>query len=268
VFELRSSSGAPPRGPAPDPAHIRLPLPRPLRVATEFPLVGRDPELARVRQLWAKRAHGPRFAIVAGEAGIGKTRLAAELAVAVHGEGALVLYGRCDEGLAVPYQPWVEALRPVAEAVGLDRLRAEVGRLAPDLARLLPELDALGQPVSSDPETERYTLFEAVTALIETATRAQRVLLVLDDLHWAAQPTLLMLRHLMRSERPLRALVLSTYRETELAPDHPLPRLLADLQRDASATTVRIGGLDERGIAALLEAAAGHALDERAAEFA
>jgi hypothetical protein len=71
----------------------------------------------------------------------------------------------------------------------------------------------------------------------------------------------------MRSERPLRALVLGTYRETELAFDHPLPQLLADLQRDASATTLRIGGLDERGIAALLEAAAGHALDEPAADF-
>jgi class 3 adenylate cyclase/tetratricopeptide (TPR) repeat protein len=250
-----------------EPARVRLPLPRPLHVATEFPLVGRDREVARVRQLWAKANPGAHAAIVAGEAGIGKTRLASELARAVHGEGALVLYGRCDEGLSVPYQPWVEALRPAAAAIGLDRLRAELGGLAPDLTRLLPEFDALGQPVSADPETERYTLFEAVTALIEAATRAQRVLLVLDDLHWAARPTLLMLRHLLRSERPLGALVLGTYRETELAADHPLPQLLADLQRDASATTLRIGGLDERGIAALLEAAAGHALDEPAADF-
>jgi tetratricopeptide (TPR) repeat protein len=168
----------------------------------------------------------------------------------------------------VPYQPWVEALRPVVEAIGLERLRSELGRLAPDLARLLPELDALGQPMGSDAETERYTLFEALTALIETATRAQPALLVLDDLHWAARPTLLMLRHLIRSQRPLRVVVLATYRETELAPDHPLPPLIADLQRDARATTVRIGGLDESGIAALLEAAAGHALDEPGREFA
>jgi class 3 adenylate cyclase/tetratricopeptide (TPR) repeat protein len=248
-------------------ARVRLPLPRPLRVATEFPLLGRDRELARVRQTWTKEIPGAHAAIVAGEAGIGKTRLASELALAVHGEGALVLYGRCDEGLAVPYQPWVEALRPAAAAIGLDRLRAELGHLAPELARLLPELDALGRPASAGPETERYTLFEAVTALIETATRAQRLLLVLDDLHWAARPTLLLLRHLVRSERPLRALVLGTYREAELAPDHPLPQLLADLQRDASATTVRIGGLDERGIAALLQATAGHPLDDEATEF-
>jgi tetratricopeptide (TPR) repeat protein len=219
-----------------------------------------------VRQLWTKEIPGAHAAIVAGEAGIGKTRLASELACAVHGEGALVLYGRCDEGLGVPYQPWVEALRPAAAAIGRDRLRAELGRLAPELARLLPELDA-GEPLRADPETERYTLFEAVTALIETATSAQRALLVLDDLHWAARPTLLMLRHLIRSDRPLRALVLGTYRETELAPDHPLAQLLADLQRDAGATTVHIAGLDERGIAALLQATAGHALDEEATEF-
>jgi class 3 adenylate cyclase/tetratricopeptide (TPR) repeat protein len=250
-----------------EPAHVRLPLPRTLHVATEFPLIGRDRELARMRQLWTKAIPGARAAIVAGEAGIGKTRLASELALAVHGEGALVLYGRCDEGLAVPYQPWVEAMRPAAAAIGLDRLRAQLGHLAPALTRLLPELDALGRPASADPETERYTLFEAVAALMETATRAQRALLVLDDLHWAAQPTLLMLRHLIRSERPLRALVLGTYRETELAPDHPLTQLLADLQRDAGTTTVRIGGLGAHGIAALLEATAGHALDKRATEF-
>jgi DNA-binding SARP family transcriptional activator len=267
VFELRTSGAAAPGGPASGPAHIRLPIPQPLQVATEFPLVGRDPELVRLRELWAGTTGGARAVIVAGEAGIGKTRLAAELARAVHGEGALVLYGRCDEGLAVPYQPWVEALRPVTGAIGLDRLRSEVGRLAPELSRLWPELDALGQPVSADPETERYTLFEAVSALIETATRAQSALLVLDDLHWSARPTLLILRHLIRSNRPLGTLVLGTYRETELAADHPLSQLLADLRRDASVTMVRIGGLDESGIAALLEAAAGHALDERAAEF-
>jgi predicted ATPase len=91
---------------------------------------------------------------------------------------------------------------------------------------------------------------------------------VLDDLHWAAQPTLLMLRYLIRSERPLRTLVLGSYRETELTPAGALMQLLADLQRDASATTVQVGGLNEHGIAALLEAAAGHALAEPGREFA
>jgi predicted ATPase len=228
------------------------------------PFVGRDTELARLRERWKGVCVGARAAIIlGGEPGIGKTRLASELARAVHEQGALVLYGRCDEGLAVPYQPFVEALRPYARAVGLDRLRAELGHLAPELGRLLPELAALGEPIRADPESERFALFEAVAALIETATREQRALLVLDDLHWAARPTLLMLRHLIRSERPLGALLLGTYRETELDLAQPLAQLLADLQRDASTERLSIRGLDEPAIAALLEAAVGHTLDER-----
>jgi DNA-binding SARP family transcriptional activator len=267
VFELRPRAGAPPQEGAPVTAPTRLPLPRPLRAATDFPFVGRDRELARLHELWAQAPHEVRAVIVGGEAGIGKTRLAAELARAVHDDGALVLYGRCDEGLAVPYQPFVEALRPAARVIGLDRLRAELGPQAPNLARLWPELEALGEPPHVDPETDRYRLFEAVNALLEAAARERPTLLVLDDLQWAAQPTLLMLRHLIRSERPLGAFVLGTRRTTELAPDHQLGHLLADLQRDMSVASVPIRGLDERAIAALLEAAAGHTLDERAGEL-
>ena len=119
-----------------------------------------------------------------------------------------------------------------------------------------------------DPETERYRLFEAVSALVEVATREQRALLVLDDLHWAAQPTLLMLRHLIRSERPLGALVLGTYRETGArARSSAGPARCGPAARRQRDEACGIAGLDERAIAALLEAAAGHALDERAAEF-
>jgi hypothetical protein len=194
--------------------------------------------------------------------------LAFEFARALHADGALVLYGRCDDGLAVPYQPFVEALRTYAVAVGIDRIRAELGRLGPHLALLLPEVDELGEPRRADPETERLRLFEAVAALVEMATREQPVLLVLDDLHWAAPPTLLMMRHLIRAQSSSPLLVLGTYRETELDRGHPLVQVIADLQRDASTEAVLIGGLDEGGISELLEAAAGHTLDARAAALA
>jgi DNA-binding SARP family transcriptional activator/tetratricopeptide (TPR) repeat protein len=247
---------------------LRLPLARALDAPMGTPFVGRDTELTCLRERWKGVCGGERAAVVlGGEPGIGKTRLASELAHEVHQQGALVLYGRCDEGLAVPYQPFVEALRPYARAVGVDRLRAELGDLAPELGRLLPELVGLGEPIRSDPESERFALFEAVAALIETATREQRALLVLDDLHWAARPTLLMLRHLIRSERPLGALLLGTYRETELDLGQPLAQLLADLRRDASTERLSIGGLDEPAIAVLLEAAVGDALDERASRL-
>jgi predicted ATPase len=110
-------------------------------------------------------------------------------------------------------------------------------------------------------------VFEAVAALVEAMTHERRVLLVLDDLHWAAIPTLLLLRHLIRCELPFSALLLCTYRETELEPGHLLAQLLADLHRDACAERLSIGGLDEPEIATLLEAAVGHSSDERASEL-
>ena len=268
VFALRSPASVPQEEPLVEPAGARLPPPRPLRFPADASFVGREAEVGSLRKLWAEVSDGGRAAaFLAGEAGIGKTRLASELALPVHGEGALVLYGRCDEGLAVPYQPFVEALRPYTSAVGPARLQAELGPFASQLGRVLPELEALGEPARGDPESERFALFEAVSTLLEAATRKRPALLVLDDLHWAAPPTLLMLRHLIRSDRPMQTLVLGTYRDTELDATHPLAALLADLQRDTSATSVRVGGLDERAIGALLEAAAGHTLDERGGDL-
>jgi DNA-binding SARP family transcriptional activator len=243
----------------------RLPLPRSLDVPTNSLFVGRDTELACLRELWTGLGGAsPAAVILGGEPGIGKTRLAAEHARAVYRQGGLVLYGRCDERLAVPYQPFVEALRPYLTAVGRDRIRIELGDLAPELGRIVPELAGLGEPVRADPESERLVLFEAVARLLETMTGQQRALLVLDDLHWAANPTLLLLRHLVRSERPLNALVLGTYRDTELAAAAPLTQLLADLHRGASAEHLSVRGLDEPAIAALLQATTGPAPEEHA----
>jgi DNA-binding SARP family transcriptional activator/class 3 adenylate cyclase len=256
VYELRR----PESGLVTEPGRVSLELPRPLQRQAGSPLVGRAEELARLCELWSRTPGGPRAVFVAGEPGIGKTRLAAELAATARADGALVLYGCCDEGLAVPYQPFVAALHRYIDAIGPDHVRGAVEGLSPDLARLLPGLDGLGDAVRADPETERWRLFEAVAALLEAATREQPALLVLDDLHWATGPTLLLLRHLIRSERALRFLALGTYRETELEPGHPLARLLADLERDSRVATVGVRGLDARAIAELLEHAAGHPL--------
>jgi len=255
VFELRAAAGSSPAESSIAAEPIVLELPRSLQPTARFAFVGRDAELARLRECWEQVRGSARSAIViGGEPGIGKTRLASEFAAAVHEQGALVLYGRCDEGLAVPYQPFVEALRRYTSAVGLDGLRAGLGHLAPELGRLLPELaGGLGEPVRADPESERFALFEAVAALIEVMTREQRALLVLDDLHWAARPTLLLLRHLIRCERPLRVLIVGCYRETDVDAGDPLGQLLADLHRDASAERLSIGGLGEPAIATLLE---------------
>jgi class 3 adenylate cyclase len=267
VFELRSRSYASAGRSHAAAGLVTLGLPRALHVADGSPFAGRAMELGRLRTRWTEVCDGACSAVLmGGEPGIGKTRLAAELARAVREQDGLVLYGRCDEGLAVPYQPFVEALRPYARAVGLDHVRAELGHLAPELGRLLPELAVLGKPARADPESERFALFEAVAALIEAMTREQPALLILDDLHWSATPALLLLRHLIRSERPLNLLLLGTYRQTEVDPGEPLAHVLADLHRDAATECLRIHGLDESAIAALLDAAVGHPLGDRGSQ--
>ncbi|MBV8993271.1 MAG: adenylate/guanylate cyclase domain-containing protein, partial [Pseudonocardiales bacterium] len=181
--------------------------------------VGRDGELDRLGQLWKEAAAGElRVVLVAGEPGVGKTRLAAELARRVHDEGAMVLAGRCDEDLGVPYQPFVETLRHFVDHGEL--LAGRLGRYGGELARLVPEVGgrvpALPPPLRSDPETERYWLFDAVASWLVAASTDEPVLLVLDDLHWAAKPTLMLFRHVVRA-RGGRVLVLGTYRDSELA---------------------------------------------------
>jgi class 3 adenylate cyclase/tetratricopeptide (TPR) repeat protein len=229
--------------------------------------VGRDRELERLQQLWKEAAAGElRVALLAGEPGVGKTRLAAELAGRVHDEGGVVLAGRCDEYLGVPYQPVVEVLRHFVDHTPAEDLAHGLGRYMGELVRLVPELPErvtdLPPPLRSDPETERYRLFDAVAAWLGAVAAETPVLLVLDDLQWGAKPTLLLLRHVVRSAEPKRILVLGTYRDTELGHDHPLVEILADLRRQASVERLSLVGLDSSGVAAFMEQAGGHALDD------
>lgn len=249
------------------------PLPRasvalpPLLTAVGWIFVGRDDELNRLEHLWKEAVAGERrVALVAGEPGVGKTRLGAELARKVHDEGATVLVGRCDEDLGVPFQPFVEALRHLVDHVEASELRQRLGRYAGELERLLPALrerlpDA-PPPLRSDPETERYRLFEAVTAWLAASSGHEPVLMILDDLQWAAKPTLQLLRHVARSPEGMRLLILGTYRDTELHHDHPLVELLADLRRQTGIERLSLSGFDQAAVADFMAQAAGHDMDE------
>lgn len=242
-----------------------VPLP-PLLTDVGRVFVGRDSALDRLHSLWEDVAAGERrVALVAGEPGVGKTRLSAEFARFVHEAGCTVLAGRCDEDLGVPFQPFVEALRHQIEHAApaelprlLGRHGGELERLSPGLRERLPDTPP---SLVSDPETERYRLFEAVTAWLAASAGEEPLLVILDDLQWAGKPTLLLLRHIARAADRMRLLIVGTYRDTELQPDHPLVELLADLRRQHGVERLSLAGFDRSQVADYLASSAGHGMD-------
>jgi class 3 adenylate cyclase/tetratricopeptide (TPR) repeat protein len=254
------------QAPAPDEPVPAVPMPR-LLAGTSRIFVGRDAELARLRGLWSEVVVGnPRVVFIGGEPGVGKTRLAGEFSSRAHDEGATVLAGHCDESLGVPYQPFVEALRHFIEHTPRPGLPGRLGRHPEELSRLIPELaeqmPGMAPPVRADPETERYRLFEAVASWLGVAAQNQPVLFVLDDLQWAAKPTLLMLRHVVGAIESSAVLILATYRDVDLTRSHPLVELFADVHRQGLDERLHVAGLSPTEVAALLEARAGHELDD------
>ena len=184
----------------------------------------------------------------------------------MHKVGGTVLFGRCDEGMGVPYQPFVEALEQFLEYAPDRDLREQLGHHAGEFARLCPEsiqrVPGLPRPLQSDPATERYRLFDAVAAWLRAATVARPILLVLDDLHWANTPTLLLLRHLVRATVNAALLFVGTYRDTEVDRAHFLTKLLADLRVVSGVEILPLRGLDEDGAIEFVEQAMGSRLDE------
>ena len=248
------------------------PLPPVLGAPSPFDLAGRARELEVLVDAWKESGDSRgRVVLVSGEPGIGKTRLSTEAALVARHNGALVLGGRCDEEMGLPYQPFVEALRFQA-TLGDDVPAEWFGAFPGELARLVPELGdritGLEPALRADPESERSRLFEAVTSWLHTTAASVPVMLVLDDIHWADRPTLLLLRHLVHETARDPILIVGTYRSTDLDRSHPLSGMLADLRRDDRVARLAVDGLTADGVAELLERAAGHDLDERGAELA
>jgi DNA-binding CsgD family transcriptional regulator len=226
-------------------------------------LIGRAPELAELEAALAEAAGGrPLVAFVAGESGVGKTRLIAELAGQARAHEACVMCGDCvelGEG-ELPYAPLVAALRPLAregDAV-LDELPPGARE---ELSTLLPEIGPA--PVRSRGEegegTTQRRLFEALLSLIERLGREHPLLLMLEDIHWADRSTRAFLAFLASAMSTERVLVVCTYRSDELHRRHPLRPLLAELERDPRARRIDLVRFTREELAAQLEDILGEA---------
>jgi DNA-binding SARP family transcriptional activator len=225
--------------------------------------VGRDAELARL-VAGLDDAFGGRGGVflLAGEPGIGKSRLAEELAVRARARGARVLVGRSWEAGGAPaFWPWVQSLRGYVRESDAADLRAHLGDGAADLAQILPELRGrfsdLPEPRAPESEGARFRLFEAVGSLLQLATRDRPVVVVLDDLHAADEPSLLLLRFIARQIAASPLLVLCAYRDVDPTVRDPLSWTVAELAREPQTRHVELAGLGERDVADYIELSTG-----------
>jgi len=200
-----------------------------------------------------------RLFLIGGEPGIGKTRLADELATNARQRGAKVLWGRCWEAGGAPaYWPWVQSLRSYSRDCEPETLVTQLGGGAQDLAQLLPELrETTNQlpPASApvDPEGARFRLFDSISTFLKNASQANPLVFVLDDLHAADAPSLLLLRFLADELAETHILVVGSYRDDELGLDQPLGSALVELGRQPATRHLRLTGLSEADVAAFIE---------------
>ena len=237
------------------------PVPRTV-TPDQTPYVGREVELARMRALVERVRGGAGAAIlIAGEAGVGKTRLAREIANEVQRLGFGVLRGHClDMDGAPPYQPLIEQIEQVARNVSAAELRQTLGENAPEMAKLMPELRQMfpdiPEPVALPPEQERRYLLHGVGEFIDRASRPNPLMLTFEDLHWADESTCVLLRHLAGRLEETPVLIVGTYRDSELDATRPFAAALHDLVRERLVEDLVLKRLSRESVAELLAAQA------------
>jgi AAA ATPase domain len=213
-------------------------------------LVGRDRELEDLRAAMTLAVGGAgRLVLIGGEPGIGKSRLADELAGQARETGHTVLWGRgWEDAGAPPYWPWVQILRSYVRGSDPEDVRHLLGSRAPDVAQMLPDLRDLFPEVEVRPGSEsdsaRFQLFDSTATFLRNAAAARPMLVVLDDLQAADEPSILFLRFLASQITDMQLLVLGTYRDVALTPEHPLTAALVAVAREPATRLMTLSGLD------------------------
>jgi class 3 adenylate cyclase/tetratricopeptide (TPR) repeat protein len=236
--------------------------------------VGREQEFAQLTAAWDEAKQGNcRLAFVVGEAGIGKSRFVSEFVRRIHHEGAMALFGHCDEDGFIPYQPLADAMghyvascTPLELRVRLGPAAAELARLIPDIAQRLPSVSPSAERV--EPEEARYKMYSAAATLLTDAVQRQPVVVVLDDLHWTDKSTLSLLTFLCRELANEPILFVGTYRDLEVGPRHPLSETMAVLQQAAAVRKISLSGLTESDVVAFMTTTANQVLDANGLELA
>jgi predicted ATPase/DNA-binding NarL/FixJ family response regulator len=221
-------------------------------------LVGRTQELSQLEHaLTAARGGAGGCVLLSGEAGIGKSRLLAEIRDRALDSGFVVLTGRCfEQDMAVPYAPLIDMLRTFFARRAMSDIFDLLGSQAPEIVKLLPELAARGsaaQPAASlEPEAEKRRLFEALANFFLRQTETQPLVLVVEDLHWSDQASLGFLLFLVRRIAPYPFVLLLSYRPAEA--NAGLTPLLTGLDREPLAQALKLNPLTRGEVEHMLQA--------------
>ncbi|HEX2180440.1 MAG TPA: protein kinase [Actinomycetota bacterium] len=225
--------------------------------------VGREAESRELRlMLDAARKGSGGVALLVGEPGIGKTRMAEELATYGRMNGAQVLTGRCYEGEGAPaYWPWIQVIRSSVHDRSAEALASEMGSGAGYIAEIVSDvkqaLPNVQSPAGTDLESSRFQLFDSVTTFLRNAARHRPMVVFLDDVHWADKPSLLLLDFVSRQLRDAKILVVCTYRDIELGRQHPLSQSLASIFREPNTRRILLRGLTEADVARYIKLTVG-----------